>query len=45
MAGEKGLKRLMVGEPGEQAAMFVRDPSGNNLKFKAFADRTALFAS
>ncbi len=38
-------KRRMVGEPGEQATMFVRDPSGNCLEFKAFADKAALFAS
>ena len=38
-------KRRMVGEPGEQATMFLRDPSGNALEFKSFADRAALFAS
>lgn len=38
-------KRRMVGEPGEQATMFVRDPSGNTLEFKSFADRSALFAN
>lgn len=27
-----------VGEPGEQATMFLLDPSGNALEFKAFAD-------
>ena len=32
------------GQPGEQATMFFRDPSGNALEFKAFADRRALFA-
>jgi uncharacterized protein len=32
------------GEPGEQATMFVRDPSGNALEFKAFADDAKLFA-
>ena len=26
------------GEPGEQATMFLLDPSGNALEFKAFAD-------
>lgn len=26
------------GQPGEQATMFFRDPSGNALEFKAFAD-------
>jgi extradiol dioxygenase family protein len=34
-----------VGEPGEQATFFVRDPSGNALEFKAFADLGALFAT
>ncbi|WP_027967754.1 VOC family protein [Halomonas halocynthiae] len=27
------------GEPGEQATMFFKDPSGNALEFKAFKDR------
>ena len=27
-----------AGEPGEQATMFFRDPSGNSLEFKAFKD-------
>lgn len=26
------------GQPGEQATMFLHDPSGNALEFKAFAD-------
>jgi len=33
------------GEPGEQATMFVLDPSGNALEFKAFADDAAIFAA
>ncbi|WP_420608053.1 VOC family protein [Novosphingopyxis sp.] len=33
------------GEPGEQATMFLTDPSGNALEFKAFADDVALFAT
>ena len=33
-----------VGQPGEQATMFFYDPSGNALEFKAFADRSQLFA-
>ncbi len=33
-----------AGEPGEQATMFVRDPSGNALEFKAFKDPGQLFA-
>jgi len=32
------------GQPGEQATMFFRDPSGNALEFKAFADDSMLFA-
>lgn len=33
------------GQPGEQATMFLLDPSGNALEFKAFADRSRLFAT
>ena len=33
------------GEPGEQATMFLRDPSGNALEFKAMAAPSALFAT
>ena len=32
------------GKPGEQATMFLRDPAGNALEFKAFADMAQLFA-
>ena len=32
------------GEPGEQATMFFRDPSGNAIEMKAFASLEALFA-
>jgi uncharacterized protein len=32
------------GLPGEQLTMFVRDPSGNALEFKAFADDRMVFA-
>ncbi|MEG9267247.1 VOC family protein [Qipengyuania sp. Mu-71] len=32
------------GQPGEQATMFFRDPSGNALEMKAFADDAMLFA-
>ena len=32
------------GQPGEQATMFFLDPAGNALEFKAFADRSRLFA-
>jgi extradiol dioxygenase family protein len=34
-----------AGEPGEQATMFFRDPSGNALEFKAFRDPSRLFAT
>ncbi|MDE2566674.1 MAG: VOC family protein [Burkholderiales bacterium] len=33
-----------AGQVGEQATMFFRDPSGNALEFKAFRDRSQLFA-
>jgi transposase-like protein len=33
------------GQPGEQATMFFRDPAGNALEFKAFADLSQLFAT
>ena len=33
------------GQPGEQATMFFRDPSGNAIEMKAFADLGQLFAS
>ncbi|WP_085809529.1 VOC family protein [Sphingomonas sp. TZW2008] len=33
------------GQAGEQATMFFRDPSGNALEFKAFADDAQLFAT
>ena len=32
------------GQIGEQATMFFKDPSGNALEFKAFADVTQVFA-
>lgn len=32
------------GQAGEQATMFFRDPSGNALEFKAFADDAMVFA-
>jgi extradiol dioxygenase family protein len=34
-----------VGQPGEQATMFVHDPSGNALEFKSFRDDTSVFAT
>jgi len=33
-----------AGQVGEQATMFFKDPSGNALEFKAFKDRSQLFA-
>ncbi|MEL7444590.1 MAG: VOC family protein [Pseudomonadota bacterium] len=33
------------GQAGEQTTMFFRDPSGNALEFKAFADPDQLFAT
>ncbi len=33
-----------AGEPGEQSTMFVLDPAGNALEFKAFADDSMIFA-
>ncbi|HVM22335.1 MAG TPA: VOC family protein [Sphingomicrobium sp.] len=33
-----------AGEPGEQATMFLLDPAGNALEFKAMSDPARLFA-
>ena len=33
-----------AGQAGEQSTMFFRDPSGNALEFKAFADDAMIFA-
>ena len=33
-----------AGQPGEQSTMFLTDPAGNALEFKAFADPDQLFA-
>ena len=33
-----------AGQPGEQSTLFILDPSGNALEFKAFADPRQLFA-
>ena len=38
---EPGVR--FAGQPGEQHTLFVRDPSGNVLEFKSFADPNALF--
>lgn len=32
------------GQPGEQRTMFLRDPAGNALEFKSFADPARIFA-
>ena len=37
-------KIRFVGEIGEQATLFILDPSGNGLEFKAFANPAHLFA-
>jgi len=34
-----------AGEAGEQSTMFLLDPSGNALEFKAFADEAMIFAT
>ena len=47
---EQGVKFVIepyirfAGLVGEQATMFFRDPAGNALEFKAFRDRSQLFA-
>ena len=40
---EPGVR--FAGKPGEQFTMFLRDPSGNALEFKAFADDARVFAT
>jgi len=39
---EPGIR--FEGQPGEQATLFVRDPSGNALEFKAFSHDAQVFA-
>ena len=34
-----------AGQPGEQATMFLLDPAGNALEFKAFRDEADIFAN
>ncbi|MBI4782454.1 MAG: VOC family protein [Oscillatoriophycideae cyanobacterium NC_groundwater_1537_Pr4_S-0.65um_50_18] len=34
-----------VGEVGEQATLFIQDPSGNALEFKSFRDESRIFAN
>jgi extradiol dioxygenase family protein len=47
---ENGIKFLIEptlrfrGQPGEQATMFLEDPSGNALEIKAFAQDAMVFA-
>lgn len=38
-------KTRFAGEPGEQSTLFVLDPSGNALEFKAFSDAMQIFAT
>lgn len=40
---EPGIR--FAGQVGEQATMFLLDPSGNALEFKAFRDPSQLFAT
>jgi extradiol dioxygenase family protein len=48
---EKGINFIIEpyirfeGQPGEQATMFFKDPSGNALEFKAFRNEDQIFAS
>jgi extradiol dioxygenase family protein len=39
-----GPRVRFTGQPGEQATLFIEDPSGNALEFKAFRDPSRLFA-
>lgn len=34
-----------AGQIGEQATLFIRDPSGNALEFKSFQDESRIFAA
>lgn len=40
-----GPRTRFAGEPGEQSTLFVRDPDGHALEFKAFADDGMVFAT
>ena len=48
---ERSIKYLIKptirfkGQVGEQATLFIKDPSGNVLEFKSFKDMNRLFAS
>jgi extradiol dioxygenase family protein len=37
-------KIRFAGEVGEQATMFLRDPSGNAIELKSFRDDASVFA-
>lgn len=45
VACELGPRIRFAGQIGEQATLFLRDPSGNALEFKSFKDPSRLFAS
>ena len=36
-------QKRFVGEPGEQAIMFMQDPSGNPIEIKGFSDWDGVF--
>jgi extradiol dioxygenase family protein len=38
-------KIRFAGQPGEQRTMFLKDPSGNALEFKAFKNLDSLFST
>ena len=40
-----GPRTRFAGQVGEQATLFVRDPAGNALEFKAFRDDARIFAT
>lgn len=44
-AGTEFIIEPYVRFAGEQATMFVRDPAGNALEFKAFRDEAHIFAT
>ncbi|WP_294912595.1 VOC family protein [Tatumella sp. UBA2305] len=37
-------QKRFVGEPGEQAIMFMKDPSGNPIEIKGFSDWSRIFS-
>ncbi len=37
-------QKRFAGEPGEQAIMFIQDPSGNPIEIKGFADWEGVFS-